>query len=452
MPPVNRMLRPLASLLLAAGATLGSAAAPAADVATKKPAASPGAPRLSVPFVEGRPFAEVLRRAQAEKKPIMVDLYATWCGPCKLLDRNTFADEEIGAWAKTTLVSAKIDAEKGEGTRLARRYAVHSFPTVLFLDSSGNEIDRLMGAYDARSFRANADTILGRRSQVPVVIEQLGREWTTEAAVGVVAGLAQRNDLARIRPLVLRLVREDLDLAHPETLEALGLLAYLEDAGGGLSSETADLVSSFLPRFGDDPRRALMATYLMHEFARTGEAARARALVDETLKAVGAASPAAPDLLAFLGQAQHRAGRNAEAEATLAKALKAGEAGGRSPAWTAERKIDLAAALAADSRRLEAEATLRDALPAAGNDVGLLAGGARVWLALKKPAEATELARRAVALSLGEDPKAQAVLGASLLAAGDTKGASAAYARALEFSPDDGEIRREASALKKKKG
>jgi hypothetical protein len=226
-----------------------------------------------------------------------------------------------------------------------------------------------------------------------VLIEQLGREWKAETALGVVSALAQRNDLPRVRPLVLRLVREDLDLAHPETLEALGLLAYLEDADGRLSSETADLVASILPRFGDDPRRAVMATYLAHEFAHSGEANRARALVDDTLGAVGAASPMAPDLLASLGQAQRKAGRNAEAEVTLAKALKAGESAGRSPAWAAEWKIDLAAVLAADSKKLEAEATLQGALPAAGNDVALLTAGTRVWLTLKKPGEASDLAR-----------------------------------------------------------
>jgi thioredoxin-like negative regulator of GroEL len=450
MPPVIRLTRSLAPLLLSLGFFLTAASAPSADVAGPKDAASPAAARLAVPFVEGRPFAEVLRRARAEKKPIMVDLYATWCGPCKMLDRVTFADEEIGAWAKKTLVSAKIDAEKGEGRRLARRYAVHSFPTVLFLDPSGDELDRLMGAYDAKSFRTNADTILGRRSQLQLVMDQLGREWSAENAIGAVSALAQRNDLPRIRPLVFRVVREDVDLAHPETLEALGLLAYLEDAEGRLSTETADLVSSFLPRLGEDPRRALMATYLARELGRSGDAVRARTLVDETLRAVGAGTPLAPDLLAALGQAQLKAGRTAEAEATLAKALKAGEAAGKPPVWTAERKIDLAAALAAASKRPEAEATLRDGLSAAGNDAGLLTAGARVWLTLKKPDEATVLARRAVALSQGEDPRAQAALGASLLAGGDRKGAAAAFGRALEFSPEDGEIRRESAVLKKK--
>ncbi|HEX7578533.1 MAG TPA: thioredoxin family protein, partial [Thermoanaerobaculia bacterium] len=257
MPSVKRSSCRHPLVLFTALGMLSAASCPVAEAAEAKRAGPAASPRLSVPFLEGRPFAEVLRRARAEKKPIMVDLYATWCGPCKLLDRLTFADEEFGAWAKRTLVSAKIDAEKGEGRRLARRYAVHSFPTVLFLDPSGDELDRLTGAYAAQRFRANAEMILGRRSQLQLAIEQLGREWSMESALGVVSVLAQRNDLPRLRPLVLRLVREDIDLAHSETLEALGVLAALEDYDGRLSAETADMVSSFLPRLGDDPRRGV---------------------------------------------------------------------------------------------------------------------------------------------------------------------------------------------------
>lgn len=45
-----------------------------------------------VPFIEGRPFAEILKKAKTERKAIMVDAYAVWCGPCKLMDRTTFTD------------------------------------------------------------------------------------------------------------------------------------------------------------------------------------------------------------------------------------------------------------------------------------------------------------------------------------------------------------------------
>ncbi len=47
-------------------------------------------------FHEGT-WAEALELAKSENKPIFLDVYATWCGPCKRLKKNTFSDQEVGA-------------------------------------------------------------------------------------------------------------------------------------------------------------------------------------------------------------------------------------------------------------------------------------------------------------------------------------------------------------------
>src|SRR5207253_1925909 len=84
-----------------------------------------------VPFIEGKPWAQVLKRARSEKKPVLLDVVAAWCGPCKLMDRTTFSDPAVVDWAKSHVVAARVDAEKGEGRKLASRYAVRSFPTII---------------------------------------------------------------------------------------------------------------------------------------------------------------------------------------------------------------------------------------------------------------------------------------------------------------------------------
>ncbi|MEO7920082.1 MAG: thioredoxin fold domain-containing protein, partial [Thermoanaerobaculia bacterium] len=135
-------VRPFATFLI-------GFAAPLAAVLVPGPAAADVAGAVHVPFIEDRPFADVIKKARAEKKPIMLDVVASWCGPCKYMDKTTFSDAAIVDWSRKTLVSARVDAEKGEGRKIATRYAVRSFPTILFLDSSGNEIDRLAGALPA---------------------------------------------------------------------------------------------------------------------------------------------------------------------------------------------------------------------------------------------------------------------------------------------------------------
>jgi thiol-disulfide isomerase/thioredoxin len=246
-----RISRPIlltTTLVALSSAQAFSAPAPA-------PSATSAASR--VPFIEGRPFAEILRKAKTEK-PIMVDVYAVWCGPCKLMDAKTFAHPAIADWASKKLVSVKIDAEKGEGRKIARRYSVGSFPTVLFLDSDGNELDRLQGAFDPDPFRAGAEKILSGQSSLTTALAQLDQSFTPEQAAPLVGALAGRNDLRRMRPLVYRILDEDPDLGNASTIEALLMLVGFEDYSDKLSAETADYVQTYLPKLRKDPRRGLL--------------------------------------------------------------------------------------------------------------------------------------------------------------------------------------------------
>ncbi|MHB8800471.1 MAG: thioredoxin family protein [Thermoanaerobaculia bacterium] len=92
-------------------------------------------------------FDAALARARAEKRLLLVDVYTDWCGWCKKLDREVFADGRVGVAAKG-LVAVKVNAEKG-GEEIARRYRVRGYPTILFLDGEGNVVERVDGYVDA---------------------------------------------------------------------------------------------------------------------------------------------------------------------------------------------------------------------------------------------------------------------------------------------------------------
>lgn len=92
-------------------------------------------------------FDEALARARTEKRLLLVDVYTDWCGWCKKLDREVFADGRVGEAAKG-LVAVKVNAEKG-GEEIARRYRVRGYPTVLFLDGEGKVVERVDGFVDA---------------------------------------------------------------------------------------------------------------------------------------------------------------------------------------------------------------------------------------------------------------------------------------------------------------
>ena len=97
-----------------------------------------------VQFFNGN-WKELLAEAKKKNKPIWVDFYATWCGPCKLMAKNTFENPKVGEFSNANYIAYKIDAEKGEGPELADKYQINAYPTIVFLDANGNHIKNSVG-------------------------------------------------------------------------------------------------------------------------------------------------------------------------------------------------------------------------------------------------------------------------------------------------------------------
>ncbi len=88
-------------------------------------------------------FAKALADAKG-KKPVAIDFFAVWCGPCKMMDKKTFPDEGVKK-AAAGFVMLKVDAEKGEGVDLAKQFRIANYPTMVFLAKDGGELNRFIG-------------------------------------------------------------------------------------------------------------------------------------------------------------------------------------------------------------------------------------------------------------------------------------------------------------------
>lgn len=104
-----------------------------------------------VRFFEGT-WEEALAKAKQENKVLMVDFYTTWCGPCKLMTKTTFADTNLGDFVNQNFIAYKIDCEKGEGFQLAEKYEIEGYPTICFIDKSGKLIAQEVGFKKAEAF------------------------------------------------------------------------------------------------------------------------------------------------------------------------------------------------------------------------------------------------------------------------------------------------------------
>ncbi len=104
-----------------------------------------------IEFFEGS-WEEALAEAQKQDKIIFVDAYAVWCGPCKRMSREVFTDESVGSFYNKNFINVKMDMERGEGLTFRKKYPVSAFPTLFYIDYSGEIVQRVRGARPADAF------------------------------------------------------------------------------------------------------------------------------------------------------------------------------------------------------------------------------------------------------------------------------------------------------------
>lgn len=116
--------------------------------------------------MDWKPYSsEALEQARLEAKPVMIDFYADWCGPCHLLDRAVFSQPEV-ADASRAWVCLRVDAthQNDPSVRpLLEAYFIQAFPSVLFFGKDGQErrILRLMGVESKERFLGRMRAVTG---------------------------------------------------------------------------------------------------------------------------------------------------------------------------------------------------------------------------------------------------------------------------------------------------
>ncbi len=102
----------------------------------------------------------IKNKASMENKLIFVDTYTTWCGPCKIMDKQVFNNKKVGDFYNTNFIPYKIDAEKVEGLDLVKTYQISSYPSYLFVDGTGRLILKKTGAMEIEEFLQLGQRIL----------------------------------------------------------------------------------------------------------------------------------------------------------------------------------------------------------------------------------------------------------------------------------------------------
>jgi len=99
---------------------------------------------------------------KTEPRKVFIDIYATWCGPCKLMDKKTFADPQIVQYVNEHYYAIKLN---GEGKKqvnlfgktmsereLAYAFRIQGYPSVVFMDEELQPYQPVAGYIPAKNF------------------------------------------------------------------------------------------------------------------------------------------------------------------------------------------------------------------------------------------------------------------------------------------------------------
>ena len=97
-------------------------------------------------------WEEALAEAEKQEKLIFVDAYAVWCGPCKRMAKDVFTQEKVGEFYNKNFINMKLDMEKAESTSFRKKHSVSAYPTLFYIDYTGELVMKVKGAKQADDF------------------------------------------------------------------------------------------------------------------------------------------------------------------------------------------------------------------------------------------------------------------------------------------------------------
>ncbi|MEE4271926.1 MAG: thioredoxin fold domain-containing protein [Thermoanaerobaculales bacterium] len=133
-----------------------------------------------------------IRAAAEQDTLVFVEFNTEWCSWCRRFETETLTDvavrEELAEF-----VAIQLDAE-GEGAEAAQRLTIDNYPTVVFLDSSGEEVERIVGYLPPEKFVKEVRRIRKGDTLLACLEELEGDPSNIDAIKRAVEGLLERGD------------------------------------------------------------------------------------------------------------------------------------------------------------------------------------------------------------------------------------------------------------------
>lgn len=143
-----------------------------------------------ITFEHGLNWSQIKEKAKKENKFIFVDLFTTWCGPCKYMSASVFSQTKVGDFFNSKFVNAKIQMDKTdkdseevkawyeEAERFGKDYKIAAYPTFLIFNPQGELVHRMVGGGDADEFIERSKDALKPETQYYALLKAFNENPT----------------------------------------------------------------------------------------------------------------------------------------------------------------------------------------------------------------------------------------------------------------------------------
>ena len=100
----------------------------------------------SIEFID-QSYEQAIEKAKKENKIIFMNVYVDWAKPCAIMAETIFTNDTVADFYNENFINLSINIESPEARALRIKYYVNSYPTLLYLDTTGNVLHRQAGAF-----------------------------------------------------------------------------------------------------------------------------------------------------------------------------------------------------------------------------------------------------------------------------------------------------------------
>lgn len=191
----------------------------------------------SINFEKGT-WTEIKQKAKKEKKFIFLDCYTSWCKPCKVMEKEVFANDSIAKFYNQNFICVKQDMENNVGSILGKQYEIGLYPTFLFIDANDSIHYRTEGYKSVQEFLIIGKKALKKENDKEAKVSSTKKEQIAITDINEIKNLAKK-DFLQAYPYIC----ENIDLLDEDYIQKI-----ISENWYNYPMETSNLIEFYYKR------------------------------------------------------------------------------------------------------------------------------------------------------------------------------------------------------------